>query len=124
MWLRGVRKAWLTKKDTTPFTAEKTLILELSKLSDMTVHRQAAAHARITSLDIVIIESVVRAMGLIGNLVESEPLPGGPLSDKGAADVMVAEAIKKYGQLLKDPARDKALVDWLAAHFRKLPGPP
>jgi hypothetical protein len=124
MWLRGVRKEWLTKKDTTPFTAEKTLILELSKLSDMTVHQQAAAHARITSLDIVIIESVVRAMGLIGTLVESEPLPGGPLSDKGAADVMVAEATKKYGQLLKDPARDKALVDWLAAHFRKLPGPP
>lgn len=124
MWLRGVRKAWLTKKDTTPFTAEKTLILELSMLSDMTVHRQAAAHARITSLDIVIIESIVRAMGQIGTLVESEPLPGGPLSDKGAADVMVAEATKKYGQLLKDPARDKALVDWLAAHFRKLPGPP
>ncbi len=124
MWLRGVRKSWLTKKDTAPFTSDKVLILELSKLSDMTVHQQAAAHARITALDVVIIESVVRAMGLIGNLVTAEPLPGGPLSDKGAADVMVAEATKKYGQLLKDPARDKALVDWLAAHFRKLPGPP
>jgi hypothetical protein len=124
MWLRGVRKAWLTKKDTAPFTAEKPLILELSKLCDMTVHHQAAAHARITSLDITIIESIVRAMGIIGNVVGSEPLPGGPLSDKGAAEVMVAEATKKYGQLLKDPARDKALVDWLAAHFRKLPGPP
>ncbi len=124
MWLRGVRKAWLTKKDTTPFTAEKPLILELSKVSDMTVHRQASAHARITSLDVVIIESVVRAMGLIGNLVASEPLPGGPLSDKGAADVMIAEAVKKYGQLLKDPARDKALVDWLAAHFHTLPNAP
>jgi hypothetical protein len=124
MWLRGVRKSWLTKKDTAPFTAEKALILELSKLADMTVHHQASAHARVTSLDITIIESVVRAMGLIGNLVGSEPLPGGPLSDKGAADVMVAEATKKYGQLLKDPARDKTLIDWLAAHFRKLPSAP
>jgi hypothetical protein len=124
MWLRGVRKEWLNKKNTAPFTAEKPLILELSKLSDMTVHHQAAAHARVTSLDITIIESVVRAMGIIGNLVGSGPLPGGPLSDKGAAEVMVAESIKKYGQLLKDPARDKALVDWLAAHFRKLPSLP
>jgi hypothetical protein len=30
------------------FTAEKPLILELSKLCDMTRHHQAAAHARIT----------------------------------------------------------------------------
>jgi hypothetical protein len=124
MWLRGVRKEWLTKKDTTPFTADKPLILELSRLCDMTVHRQAAAHARVIALDITIIESIVRGMSLVGDLVGSEPLPGGPFSDKGAADVMVAEATKKYGQLLKDPARDKALVDWLAAHFRKLPSPP
>ncbi|MEU8611202.1 hypothetical protein AB0C29_24775, partial [Actinoplanes sp. NPDC048791] len=124
MWLRGVRKAWVTKKDKAPFTADKALILELSKLCDLTVHHQAVAHARITTLDITIIESVVRAMGIIGSLVDSEPLPGGPLSDKGAADVMVAEATKKYGRLLHDPARDKALVDWLAAHFRTLPGPP
>lgn len=124
MWVRGVRTSWLTKKDTTPFTTDKALILELSRFSDMTVHQQAAAHARITSLDVVIIESIVRAMGLIGNLVTAEPLPAGPFSDKGAADVMVAEAIKKYGQLLKNPARDKALVDWLAAHFRSLPSPP
>ncbi|MGH3548825.1 MAG: hypothetical protein ACRDQU_12090 [Pseudonocardiaceae bacterium] len=123
-WLRGVRKAWLTKKDTAPFTARKPLILQLSKLCDMTVHHQAAAHARITSLDITIFESIARAMGLIGDLVGSEPLPGGPLSDKGAADVMVAEATKKYGQLLHDAARDKTLVDWLAAHFRTLPDPP
>jgi hypothetical protein len=124
MWLRGVRKAWLTKKDKAPFTTDKALILELSKLCDMTVHHQAAAHARVTALDITIIESVVRAMGIVGRLVGAEPLPGGPLSDKGAAEVMVAESVKKYGQLLKDPARDKALVDWLAAHFRTLPGPP
>lgn len=124
MWLRGVRKAWLTKKDTAPFAAEKPLILELSKLCDMTVHHQAAAHARITTLDITIIESIVRAMGLIGHLVGSEPLPGGPLSDKGAAEVMVVEATKKYGQLLHDVPRDKALVDWLAAHFQKIPSPP
>lgn len=121
MWLRGVRKARLTKKDTTPFTADKPLILELSKVSDLTVHRQAPAHAQITSLDITIIESVARAMNLISDLVGAEPLPVGPFSDTDAAELMVAEATRKYGQLLGDAGRDKALVDWLVAHFRTLP---
>ncbi len=124
MWLRGVRKSWLTKKDTGPFTADKPLILELSKLCDMTIHHQDPSHARVTSLDVTIIESIVRAMGLIGKLTRAETLPSGPYSNKGAADVMVAEATKKYGQLLGNSARDKTLVDWLAAHFRMLPGPP
>lgn len=124
MWLRGVRKVWLTKKDTAPFTAEKPLILELSRLSDMTVHHQDPAHAQITTLDVTIIESVVRAMGLISGNVGGEPLPVGPYTDQGAAHVMVEEATKKYGQLLGDPTRDMALVDWLSTHFRMLPAAP
>jgi hypothetical protein len=124
MWLRGVRTAWLMKKDTKPFTDQKALILELSKLCDLTVHQQVGKHARVTALDISIIESITRAMSLIGDGVVAEPLPGGPLSDKGAAEVMVAEATKKYGQLLRDPARDKTLVDWLASHFQTLPDAP
>lgn len=123
MWLRGVRKAWL-RGNNKPFADEKPLILELSKLGDLTVHRQNPGHARVTALDVVIIESIARAMGLIGNFVGSASLPSGPWTDRGAADVMVAEAIRKYGQLLHDAGRDKVLVDWLAGHAHALPGPP
>jgi hypothetical protein len=123
MWLRGVRKAKL-QGNGKPFTDELTTILELSKLADLTIHTQAPAHARVTTLDVTIIESVVRAMSLLGNMIGAQPMPPGPLSDKGAAEVMVAEAAKQYGNLLGNPARDKALIDWLANHVHKLPGPP
>jgi hypothetical protein len=123
MWLRGVRKAWL-KGNSAPFATDKALILEMSKVCDLTVHTQAGAHARITALDVTIIESIARAMGLLGDIAGSEPLPGGPLSDPGAAEVMIAEATKKYGQLLHDAVRDQALIDWFSGHFKSLPGPP
>ena len=119
--LREVRKARLSKNDRAPFKANKALILEISHVCDLTVHRQRATAAQVTPLDVTLMESVARAMNLIGRGVSGEPLPAGPLSDQAAADAMVAEATKKYGELLHDPARDKALVDWFAAHYHVIP---
>ena len=123
MWLRGVRKAKL-QGNGKPFEDERAVILELSKVADLTIHTQSAAHAKVTTLDVTIIESIARAMGLLGELVSGLALPPGPLSDKGAADVMVAEAAKQYGHLLGDAGRDKTLIDWLATRFHNLPSPP
>jgi len=122
-WLRGVRKAWL-RGNSAPFATERPLILEVSRVCDLTIHAQAPAHARVTALDVTLVESIARGTSLVGDLVASRPLPGGPWTDQGAAGVMVAEAAQQYGQLLRDPARDKLLIDWFAAHFRGMPGPP
>ncbi|MEV6449119.1 hypothetical protein [Amycolatopsis sp. NPDC051716] len=123
MWLRGVRKAKL-RGDGKPFTDDRALIMELSQVADLTIHTQSVAHAKVTTLDVTIIESIARAMGLLGELVTGLALPPGPFSDKGAAEAMVAEAAKQYGHLLGDAGRDKTLIDWLAARFHNLPSPP
>jgi hypothetical protein len=44
------------------------------------------------------------------------------LSDDELRDQIVMAAVAKYGNLLKDEKRDKALLDWLVAHYKKLPG--
>jgi hypothetical protein len=98
--------------------------MELSQVADLTIHTQSVAHAKVTTLDVTIIESIARAMGLLGELVTGLALPPGPFSDKGAAEAMVAEAAKQYGHLLGDAGRDKTLIDWLAARFHNLPSPP
>jgi hypothetical protein len=119
-FLRKIRKAWLTGKNK-PFQDNKALILEISPLCDLTVHKQAAAHARVTTLDITLIESIARAVGLIGELTAAETLPTGPFSDPGAAEEMCIQATKKYGHLLQDPARDKTLLTWLVGHRGAIP---
>ena len=50
------------------------------------------------------------------------PISGaGTLTDVQLRDQIVAAATARYGVLLKDPVRDKALLDWCVAHYRKLP---
>ncbi|HET6952988.1 MAG TPA: hypothetical protein VFI47_21575 [Acidimicrobiales bacterium] len=126
-WLRGVRKAWL-KGSKAPFDANKALILEASKLMDLTVHEQAPGKARITSLDVTLTESIARAMMLISELTgrETPVHPMGPWlnpgdEDKAAKANLIDAAIGKYGNLLGDRARDWALIDWMVAHYRSLP---
>jgi hypothetical protein len=36
-------------------------------------------------------------------------------------DVLIDNAVTRYGQLLGDAVRDRALLDWLVAHYRSLP---
>jgi hypothetical protein len=126
-WLRGVRKAFL-RRDRRPFEDQRALILEVSQLMDLTVHRQAPAKARITPLDVTLTESIARGVMLVGTLAEREPVehPYGPWLDLKDEDVaarhgLIDGAVARYGQLLGDAARDRALLDWLVAHYRSLP---
>jgi hypothetical protein len=126
-WLRGVRKAFL-RKDRRPFEDQRALILEVSQLMDLTVHRQAPGKARITPLDVTLTESIARGVMLVGELAGRETVehPFGPWLDPKDEDVaakhmLIDAAITRYGQLLGDARRDHDLLDWLVAHYRSLP---
>ena len=163
--IRGVRRE-IQKGNTKPFNDNKALLLEMSKLMDLTIHEQAAGKETVTVLDVSISESVSRGVRLVGQEASKVPFPsevekkkevqpvlhtpwytgipllgtlltwifGGPemrmgtvevsrnLTDDELRDQIVMAAVAKYGNLLKDKKRDKALLDWLEAHYRSLPG--
>jgi hypothetical protein len=120
--IRGVRREYLAG-NTKPFTDHRALILEISKLMDLTIHVQTPGKAVVTTLDVTLSESVSRGVSLIRGLAAKIPFPALPgATELQLRDKIVADAVTKYGNLLKDPARDKALLDWLEAHYRSLPG--
>ena len=49
------------------------------------------------------------------------PFLGAADRDKAAVDLVITNAIAKYGKLLGDPARDITLVRWLQAHLGGFP---
>jgi hypothetical protein len=122
MFIRGVlREGEAGNKK--PFDDNKALIFEMSKLMDLTIHEQAAAKATVTVLDVTLSESVSRGVRLVGSLAPGIPFPSpvGSQTDEQLRDSIVAAAVTKYGALLSNPARDKALLDWFVAHYRSLP---
>jgi hypothetical protein len=121
--IRGVRREYLAGNKT-PFTTHKVLLLEISKLMDLTIHEQAAGKEIVTTLDVTLAESVSRGVALVQEEMKSVPFPSpiGALTDIELRDKIVAAAVVRYGNLLKDAAKDKALLDWLEAHYRSLPG--
>ena len=120
-FIRAVHREGLASNKK-PFDDNKPLILEMSKLMDLTIHEQAAGKEMVTPLDVTLMESVSRGVALVMQLSESVPFPAaGGLTDVQLRDKIIAEAVKKYDNLLKDPARDKKLLDWLEAHYKKFP---
>ncbi|HEV2842463.1 MAG TPA: hypothetical protein VGW39_14165 [Chthoniobacterales bacterium] len=125
-FIRGVRREYQggNKK---PFDDHKALILEISKLIDLTVHEQAAGKQIVTTLDVTLSESVARGVKFVKEYTASVPFPALvvppllPFSDIELRDQIIATALMRYGNLLRDAARDKALLDWLEAHYRSLP---
>ena len=119
--IRGLRRAYLdgNKK---PFNDNKVLVMEISKLMDLTIHEQAAGKEVVTTLDVTLSESVSRGVALIKKETASVPFPApGALTDQQLRDKIVAAAVKKYDNLFKDPARDKKLMDWLDSHYKTIP---
>jgi hypothetical protein len=105
-----------------PFNDNKALVMEMSKLMDLTIHEQAAGKEMVTQLDVTLSESISRGVSLIMRESEKVPFPTpGALTDTQLRDKIVAEAAKRYDNLLNDAARDKKLLDWLDAHYKKLP---
>lgn len=119
--IRGVRRQYLAG-NSKPFKDNKALILEMSKLMDLTIHEQAAAKAIVTTLDVTLSESISRGVRIVRFMAKSVPFPAiGAMTDEQVRDKIVAAAVTSYGELLKNPARDKALLDWFEAHYRSLP---
>jgi len=126
-FIRRVRKDGLAGS-TALFSANKVLILEMSKLMDLTIHEQDPAHAQVTALDVTLTESIAHGVGITSSLAQTAsvvapvgPFPNAAAKDKAATDTVIADSIAKYGKLLGDPARDKKLVDWLTAHVGTFP---
>jgi hypothetical protein len=121
-FIRGVRREYLAGNNK-PFNDNKAMILEISKLMDLTIHEQAAGKAVVTTLDVTLCESVSRGVKLVRGLARTVPFPSplGALTDVEVRDQIVAAAVTKYGNLLNDATRDKALLDWLQGHYRALP---
>ena len=121
MFIRAVRREYLAGNNK-PFNDNKPLIIEISKLMDLTIHEQAAGKQVVTTLDVTLSESISRGVSLIKSLTKTIPFPvPGALTDLELRDKIIAEAVKKYDSLLKDAARDKKLLDWLEAHYHSLP---
>ena len=66
LFVRGVRKSYL-KGSSNPFKKSafkkhRPLIMEISRLMDLTIHRQAAGRAIVTTLDVTLTESIARGV--------------------------------------------------------------
>ena len=120
-FIRGLRLEYL-KGNNAPFAKHNALIMEMSKLMDLTIHEQAKGKEVVTTLDVTLSESIARGVSTIKDNTGSVPFPApGALTDLELRDKIIAEAVNNYGNLLKDAARDKKLLDWLEAHYRSLP---
>jgi hypothetical protein len=121
-FIRALRQQYL-KGSRAGFVANEKIIMDLSKLMDLSVHEQTPSKAIITTLDVTLSESVARSVALIGSKVDAVPFPGpiGKETDDELRDKIVAQGVKDYGHLLKDPARDKKLLDWFHANYRAVP---
>jgi hypothetical protein len=123
MFIRKLRKAYLGG-NRRPFKDNEAIIIEISKLMDLTVHEQDKANAIVTTLDVTLSESIAGGVSYIKSFVGRVPYPSIAalwLSDDVVRDLLVTGAIAMYGQLLKNPARDKALVDWFESHYQAIP---
>jgi hypothetical protein len=102
------------------FVANKALLVEISKLEKLTIHKQTPAPKTVNLLDVVLAEGVARATVIIQQLAEKQTVPATPAVGKTKqdyADEVVAAATKAYNGLTGNPADDKKLLDWMVAHF-------
>jgi len=119
--IREVRRHYENGNDK-PFKKHEALILKISKLMDLTIHHQAPGKRIVTTLDVALAESVSRGVKMVRSLAKTLPVPPmGAFTDIELRDQIIAEAVKKYGNLLKDAKKDKDLLDWLEANYGGLP---
>jgi hypothetical protein len=103
------------------FATNKKTLLEISQIEQLTIHRQQPGPTSVTSLDLALTEGVAHATVRIRRKADPGTITS---TDKTvAANEVINAAIASYGELLGDPAADRALMDWLVAHYRKGFGP-
>ncbi|MBV7530809.1 hypothetical protein [Chitinophaga sp. sic0106] len=119
--VRGVRKEAMAGNDK-PYKKHESLLDTISKLEDLTIHEQAKKARTVTDLDMTIAESIAHSFHVLRHTMAAIPFPApGKLTDDQLKDELIAQNISKENNLMKDPARDKKLTDWMVAHYRKLP---
>nr|WP_321404045.1 hypothetical protein [uncultured Desulfobacter sp.] len=102
-------------------------LLEVSPLMDLLLHEQPTSPPEITRLDLTTSESIVRAMRMARDYIDSVTysMPtvtfASPADEIAAGvDIIVDVAMANYGGLLGSSARDRQLMDWLYNHYRNV----
>lgn len=72
-FVRDIRKAEVGG-DHAPFNAHKARLLEISKLTHLTIHEQPAATATVNQVDVVLTEGVARAAGIMEERAAKQPV--------------------------------------------------
>lgn len=122
VFFRDLRKSYL-QQGHWAFRKHRTVIMELSKLMDLSIHEQAGTVNVVTMLDVSLTESIARGVSLTRQELPSVTFPAAPgaKTDTEIRDDMVDAAVARYGNLLRDKARDRKLLEWFEAHYHNVP---
>ena len=118
----GIRKVRVdTEKGSTAlFTTYEARILEVSAITKMTIHLQKPKPHTIATLDVTQCEGVAHGLSVMTDLVGKQPVPAAPVAPKikqDYVDEVVAGTANAYGALTGNATDDKALMDWMVAHY-------
>ncbi|MBV8255968.1 MAG: hypothetical protein JO154_25460 [Chitinophaga sp.] len=120
--LRDVRQHYLAG-DRKPFKDNEAVLKDISKHEDLTIHEQTAGNEIVTTLDLTVAESIAHGYQAMMSEIEHISFPSKPgvLTDDQIRDQMVAQAEAKLNLLMRNPARDKTLTDWMVKNYKNIP---
>ena len=125
-WLRGVRRAFLPRPAAVrgPAGAHPGGVAAHGPDRPPPGARQGPGHPARRDADRE--HHAGRHAGRHGRRREPVEHPYGPWldprdEDVAARHILIDDAVSRYGRLLGDPVRDRALLDWLVAHYRSVP---
>ena len=116
-FVRETAKEIIQNPAAKPFDASKTALLEVSKMEQLTIHKQVPAPSTVTTLDAILSEGVAHATVRIKGKLKKQTVPA-TKNKKAAVNALIDGAIGDYGELLGNPADDRKLMDWLVKHYR------
>lgn len=103
--------------------AKRGKAIEISKAMGLSLHKQTKGSESVTQLDIILSEGAISAITTMG--VESRKLHlKPPPASTAAVDIeaakqrLIMNTIIHNKTLLGDPAKDKALLDWLVSKYK------
>ncbi len=120
--LRDVRQHYLAG-DRKPFKDNEAVLKDISKQEDLTIHEQTAGNEIVTTLDLTVAESIAHGFHAMSKEIKNISFPASPgvLTDDQIRDQMVAQAAANLNLLMRNPARDKNLGDWMVKNYKNIP---
>lgn len=117
-FVRNVAKAVAANPGGNDFKINRASLVKISKMEQLTIHRQQPGPTEVTTLDLSLSEGVAHGTTRIQAKAAKQAVPS--TSDKKmAVNAVIDGAIAAYGELLGNPTDDRKLMDWLVAHYRK-----